>query len=300
MSPAPTVSVVIPTYNRGKQIIETLDSVFAQTFKSIEVIVVNDGSTDDSATVLRPYAESGQIQYIEQVNAGPAAARNHGLAEAKGEFVAFLDDDDLWPSDKLEWQVAAFQTDPDLLAVYGSFILLGKEHIKWVDFDTSPSGMIREELCRGNYVGSPGVALIRTAAVRAIHGFDVGLKGPEDWDLWIRLSETGQSRFVNRTALLYRVHEKSVSGDYWSMYTQSMLVARKHYGSEGQRAQYLLACVFIKTFVVNGYFETLHKSRRAGHILQALRCILMAAFIDPARVLRRLADKFGISPQSAP
>ena len=299
MNPPPTVSVVIPTYNRGKHIIETLDSVFAQTFKSFELIVVNDGSTDDSANVLGPLAKSGQIHYIEQTNAGPAAARNRGLAEAKGEFVAFLDDDDLWPGDKLEWQFAALQGDPHLLAVYGSFTLLGKEHIKWVDFDTCPSGMIREELCRGNYVGSPGVALIRTGAIRAIHGFDVSLKGPEDWDLWIRLSETGQSMFVNKTALLYRVHEKSVSGDYWSMYTQSMRVARKHYGSAGQRAQYLLACAFIKTFVVNGYFETLHKSRRAGRMLQVLRCILMAALIDPARVLRRLADKFGLSPQSA-
>jgi glycosyltransferase involved in cell wall biosynthesis len=292
---------VIPTYNRGKHIIETLDSVFAQTFKSIEVIVVNDGSSDDSADVLRPYSESGQIQYIEQANAGPATSRNRGLAEAKGEFVAFLDDDDLWPNDKLEWQVAVLKSDPDLLAVYGSFTLLGKEHIKWVDFDTSPPGMIREELCRGNYVGSPGVALIRTAAVRTIHGFDVSLKGPEDWDLWIRLSETGQSRFINRAALLYRVHEKSVSGDYWSMYTQSMHVVRKHYGSAGQRAQYRLACDFVKTFVVNGYFETLHKSRRAGSFLQVLRCILMAALIDPIRVLRRLANKLGIgvSPESA-
>src|SRR5271170_3450676 len=99
------VSVVIPTYNHRDFVVEALESVFAQTFTDYEVIVVNDGSPDDTAAVLRPYIESGRIRYIEQENRGQAGARNRGLAEARGEFVAYLDDDDLWLRDKLAWQV---------------------------------------------------------------------------------------------------------------------------------------------------------------------------------------------------
>ena len=95
-----TVSVIIPTYNHVDYVAETLETVFAQTFGDYEVIVVNDGSPDGTAEVLRPSREAGRIRYIEQANAGQAAARNRGLAEARGEFIAFLDDDDLWPPDK--------------------------------------------------------------------------------------------------------------------------------------------------------------------------------------------------------
>jgi glycosyltransferase involved in cell wall biosynthesis len=118
-SSRPRVSVVIPTYRRQDMIIDTLESVFLQTFQDFEVIVVNDGSPDETAELLAPLAASGRIRYLEQPNQGQAAARHRGLEEATGEFIAFLDDDDLWPPDKLEWQVAYLERNPSIAAVGG-------------------------------------------------------------------------------------------------------------------------------------------------------------------------------------
>src|SRR5439155_3912895 len=117
----PTVSIIIPTYNHRQYVLETLESVFAQTLADREIIVINDGSPDDTAEVLRPLAASGRIRYIQQANAGPSEARNRGLAEARGRFVAFLDDDDLWPADKLAWQVEALQHAPEAALIYGRY-----------------------------------------------------------------------------------------------------------------------------------------------------------------------------------
>src|SRR4051794_22002333 len=115
----PLVSVIIPTYKHRDYVLRTLESVFAQTFTDYEIIVVNDGSPDDTADVLRPLVEAGRIRYIEQPNAGQASARNRGIAEARGEFIAMLDDDDLWPAGKLEWQVAEMHRDSDAVVIYG-------------------------------------------------------------------------------------------------------------------------------------------------------------------------------------
>src|ERR1044071_9954613 len=115
----PTVSVVIPTYKHPRYILETLDCVFQQTFTDLEVIVVNDGSPDNTADLLKPLAESGRIKYIEQANAGQAVARNRGIERATGQYVAILDDDDLWPADKIEWQVRELQSHPEAALVYG-------------------------------------------------------------------------------------------------------------------------------------------------------------------------------------
>src|SRR3954471_16219960 len=110
---SPAVSVVIPTYKHAGYIEETLQSVFAQTFTDFEVIVVNDGSPDNTTAVLQPWVASGRIRYLEQPNAGQSAARNAGIRLARGEFVALLDDDDLWPADKLAIQVERLRTQPN-------------------------------------------------------------------------------------------------------------------------------------------------------------------------------------------
>src|SRR5689334_17923461 len=106
------VSVVIPTYNHSRYVLDAVESVFAQTFTDYELIVVNDGSPDDTSDVLRPLVDAQKIQYIEQPNRGGAAARNAGLGRARGEFIVILDDDDLLPADKLESQVAEMKLSP--------------------------------------------------------------------------------------------------------------------------------------------------------------------------------------------
>jgi glycosyltransferase involved in cell wall biosynthesis len=118
---APVVSLVMPSYDHRKFVLGTLEPVLAQSFTGYEVIVVNDGSPDDTAGLLRPLVETGRIRYFEQENAGQPAARNRGLAECPGEFIAFLDDDDAWPADTLEWQVELLRTHAPAVGVGGQW-----------------------------------------------------------------------------------------------------------------------------------------------------------------------------------
>ena len=174
----PTVSVVIPTYNHRDLVLATMDSVFAQTFLDYEVIVVVDGSPDDSAALLEPLAESGQIRLFVQENRGQAHARNAGWRRARGEFVAFLDDDDLWPPDRLEWQVDALRKHPDVDLVYGDFAYLGSdETLRPNDRKGYPSGRVEQSFRLRNWMLSPGQATIRRSALERCGGFDPEILG---------------------------------------------------------------------------------------------------------------------------
>jgi glycosyltransferase involved in cell wall biosynthesis len=183
-----SISVVIPTYNRGHLVGEAVASVLAQTVPLLEVIVVDDGSTDDTFDRLRPYMP--QIIYCRQENQGVSAARNLGIREAHGEFIAFLDSDDVWHPRKLELQLQVFGEQPDLG-------LLGTGAMEWPvrsfpEIAEDPRGHLTfvtwSQLAVRNRLGTSSV-MIRSDLVRRVGGFDPVLKGPEDRDLWLRLAD---------------------------------------------------------------------------------------------------------------
>jgi glycosyltransferase involved in cell wall biosynthesis len=287
----PAVSVVIPTYNHRAFIIEALDSVFAQTFTDHEIIVVNDGSPDDSAAILRPLLESGRIRYIEQRNAGQGSARNKGIAQAKGEFIALLDDDDTWPPDKLQWQMQALKEDPEALAVYGyaeRFGNLEGEHRPW---PSAPSGWIFDQLVGQNWVHSPGQMLIRRSALVSLGGFDSGIWGTDDWDLWLRLSKTGKILYRHQLALRYRTHETNASLHFWRMYRNGLKVANKHFGRwpfsrDGTRRR--MAVAFVRGFVAHDALRLLYRRRDNGQRLRFAMEWLVLLMIKPSLLPTRL------------
>ena len=227
---APAVSVIIPTYRHAAYIEETLASAFAQTFRDFEVIVVNDGSPDDTAARLQPLAQTGRIRYFEQANAGQAAARNRGLAEARGDFVAYLDDDDLWPPDKLAWQVAALREHPGWIMVSG---LSGRVEADGVrqEPEAAGGGVVVQSIRTmfdGCGIESPGQVLVRREVMKAVGGFDPALWGTDDTDLWIRLSARGQAAQVRRTALYYRLHAANASNAVGRMFWSAVRMLRKN------------------------------------------------------------------------
>jgi len=224
----PTISIIIPTYRHGHFVLATLESVWAQTYRDYEVIVVNDGSPDDTAARLAPLAESGRIRYVEQANAGQAAARNLGLELARGEFVAFLDDDDLWPADKLEWQVAALRSDASLGVIGGCCVYFTLSPAP----TTEATGCLRQvtlpSLFSGNPFTSPGQTLMRTALVREGGGFDTAIWGADDLDLYMRLVQKARIKLTPDIALFYRRHNTNASRDLKRMLLNSRRVVFKH------------------------------------------------------------------------
>jgi glycosyltransferase involved in cell wall biosynthesis len=228
---APSVSVVIPTFNRRDLLLVTLESVFAQTFRDFEVLIVDDGSTDGTSGVLAPLVADGLVRHVTQTNEGPARARNTGVECALGEFVALLDDDDLWPADKLEWQVHELRAHPEAVLVYGYSSSFGMERpFRWPPPD-APAGWVREAFLAKNWVRTPGQTLIRASAIRSVGGFDPALWSADDWDLYLRLAAAGPFIYQDRLALRYRSHDRNLSKRAWLLYRHACRVHRRHDGA---------------------------------------------------------------------
>lgn len=280
------ISVVVPTYNHGALLLETLDSVFAQTFEDYELIVVNDGSPDDTAELLRPLVETDRIVYLEQQNAGVAAARNRGLQAARGEYIAFLDDDDLWPVDKLAWQARVLDTNPEVVLVYGRYAQLRADGELQPDRTSGfPSGAVYREFRRRNWIHSIGQTLMRTDAVRAIGGFDPRIWGADDWELYIRLARAGSFEFHDHVSLHYRLHGNNASRSAIQHVRGHFRVVRRHIGwnlpllASNHRAA---AAYFVPNLI-----EYAVERHECGDDLQALKGCGMALAFRPGLLAKR-------------
>ena len=173
----PLISVVIPTYQHAASLPKCLDSVFAQTYQPIEVIVVDDGSTDDTQTVLEPYRD--RIVSIKQDNAGSNPARNRGLQEAKGEYIIFCDADVTMQPKMLETMLVTLQAHPEASYAYSGF-WFGWKHFTGVAFQA-------DELKKLNFVHTS--SLVRR---QDFPGFDNAIKRLQDWDVWLTMLEQGK------------------------------------------------------------------------------------------------------------
>jgi glycosyltransferase involved in cell wall biosynthesis len=281
----PSVSVVIPTYHHRDYILQTLQSVFDQTFKDFEIIVVNDGSPDDTSDLLRPFAGDGRLVLIEQANAGQAAARNRGISSATGEFIALLDDDDFWPSDHLEWQVSALRQLDDAVMVYGTHKNSDQSAPDPVDCGT-PAVQGFDYFARGCPLVSPGQALFRGRTLKRIGGLDQSLWGTDDWDLYLRLAKEGDILFEERLALTYRVHERNASRDFWRMFKNGSRVVDKHFpaGRSDRRARAAAKRSIRHVTAQLGIREVL-ALRRAGRRWAMLKPLIEVIWIKPSLLL---------------
>jgi glycosyltransferase involved in cell wall biosynthesis len=210
------VSVVVPCYNGMPYLPQALDSALAQSLPALEIIVVDDGSKDDSAACAREYEgkSGGRVRLIQQANAGEPAARNTGIGAAGGEWVAMLDADDWWEPRKLEMQVrAAREAGPDCVLVHTGFVRHYPDG-KVVPWDMSGSsrrvGWCTERLLEPASIGHPSI-MVRKSALERIGGYDRTFRQACDIDLYFRLSAVGTFAFVSEHLLHYRMHEKQMS-----------------------------------------------------------------------------------------
>jgi glycosyltransferase involved in cell wall biosynthesis len=202
---APLVSVVIPTFNYGHFVCQAVESALAQTYPNIEVIVVDDGSTDDTVQRLAPYRD--RIRYIHQENRGLSAARNMGIRHATGEWIALLDADDLWHRQKIEAQLNAIRD-------FGPVALIGSPEAKELNGKLpTTTGVERlriRDLLLTRRIG-PSSALIRTDCLNTVGGFDEDLQSVEDRDMWLRLAARFPAVVVDSPCWVQRIHNAQMS-----------------------------------------------------------------------------------------
>ncbi|MFH1845385.1 MAG: glycosyltransferase [bacterium] len=205
MSDTPLVSVVCASYNMGHYLVEAVDSVLNQTYDNLEVIVVNDGSTDDTLEVLATYADNPRVIAINQENAGQTKAKNRGLQEARGELVGFCDADNAWLPDKLARQVPYFAEPGSLGVVYGDIVLMDD---KSNDLSTPAierhSGRITGRLLASNFV-TFNTTLVPRRILEEVDGFDESLSMGIDYDLWLRISVNYEFLYLPQTLARYRI-----------------------------------------------------------------------------------------------
>ena len=203
----PRVSVIIPTYNREEFITETINSVLNQTYKDFEIIVVDDGSTDNTKLKLESFKSN--IKLIEQKNSERAIATNNGVKNSSGEYIAFLDSDDIWIKDKLEKQVKLLDSNSDVVLTYGQCLRINEygEEIQSAKRQLQGfSGDVFTNLLMRNFISSP-TPMIRREYLETTRGFQTKYIPYEDWEFWIRFSLLGKFSFSGEPFAYYRIHK---------------------------------------------------------------------------------------------
>jgi glycosyltransferase involved in cell wall biosynthesis len=210
----PLVSVIIPCYNRERFIVETLGSVLDQTWPNIELIVVDDGCTDGSRTILESYGQQLiLLEHPERVNKGQSAAINLGLLHCKGDYVAILDSDDLFAPDKIEKQISYLLDNPEIGLVYANgYAIDEKGNILYEFYDDSHKEMSdANKVLMDCYFLLPNNALIRREALELAGYFDENLRAAQDHDMAIRIAEVTELGYIGEHLFYYRRHKDSIS-----------------------------------------------------------------------------------------
>lgn len=225
------VSAIIPAYNAMKYLPESLDSILAQTYSDFEVIIINDGSTDNLSKWVSELTDP-RIKLVSQSNRGLAGARNTGLNHAQGEYIAYLDADDLWDVTKLAKQVEVLEQNPQVGLVYTWVERIdqnGKSLGK--PFKSNLSGNIWEQLLEKNVI-SPSSSLIRRCCFDHVGKFDENLKSfVEDWDMWLRISAIYPIKVLPELLLRYRECPSSASKNLEAMERSYQIVIEKAFAS---------------------------------------------------------------------
>jgi glycosyltransferase involved in cell wall biosynthesis len=280
----PQVSVIIPVYNGEKTIRETIESVLQQTFADFEILVINDGSTDATLDILSKIIDP-RIQIFSYANARQAASRNRGLERAKGDYIAFLDADDLWTMDKLELQVKALQSHPEAAFAYswtdyiderGNFLHSGR-HI-------TMNGNVYADLIVNNFVENGSNPLIRREVFDRVGVFDEALPPAEDWDMWLRIAEFYPFVAIPAAQILYRVTATSSSLNIAKQEQQCLEVLQRGFDRASPEVQQLKPKSYANLYkyltwkAIEGY-----PSRKNG--IAATRCFYRYLQYNPSVIL---------------
>jgi glycosyltransferase involved in cell wall biosynthesis len=223
----PKISVIIPAYNSGSFLAEAIESALSQTYRSIEIICIDDGSTDNTRDVALSFGS--KVKYVYQDNRGVSAARNAGIRLSQGRFIAFLDSDDKWDSRKLEKQAALFSQNPKFGLVHSDVYYWGPGQ------DQKTMSQRERQVIDGDcylrlFFSNPVITstvLIRKECIDFVGPFDETLSVSEDWDLWIRISRYFRLAYISEPLVAYRLHEGSLTTNSIKMRQGDLFVVER-------------------------------------------------------------------------
>lgn len=273
----PLVSVVIATYNSGPYLQEAIDSVLRQSIPDLELLVIDDGSTDNTRALVSSVQDE-RLSYTWQANAGQTVAKNHGVRLARGEFIAFCDGDDFWYPNKLELQLPRFAASGDVGVVYSATQLID-EHGK--ELSQPPSelhrGKVTEQLFMRNFVPF-GTAVVRRECMTRAGGFDESLPMGIDWDLWLRISAHYDFDFVATPTYAYRVWSGQMSRNWRGRYSCAFRIMQKFVDEHPGRVSARL-----KRLALADTYANRGRARMHEHPFGAISDGLRAVALDPVQ-----------------
>jgi glycosyltransferase involved in cell wall biosynthesis len=253
----PLVSVVIPCYNAAAFLRETIASVLAQSLEDVEILCVDDGSSDSTTDVIASFSDP-RIRAFRQENAGVSVARNRGIAAARGDYIAFLDADDLFEPLNLDRKVAFLESEPTYGLVYAQELIFDSESGRVMGQSRGwPVPELRDLLEMRAGINSPSSVVVRTSLIRAIGGFDPSLSTSADWDAWIRLAARTRFGYIDEILSRYRTHEGQMhlnidrmSADIRRVIAKSreagLFDSRRHHRYCSARTNLIVAASFLK------------------------------------------------------
>jgi len=278
---SPTVSVVIPVYNGARYLAQAIQSVLDQTYKNFELIIVDDGSTDHTREVVCSFIEKEQlpIRYIFQNNGGEALARNTGIAAAKGDYLAFIDADDMWMPNKLEQEVSLLEESKGIGLVFTSYrACIGEkvtDEVVSVDRQKLDGNLLSfEELLKRSFI-APSAIVVRKEIMQQVGPFDSSFKMCTDYDMWLRISQITNIAYIDEPLMIYRIHPWQISTKDKKLNVEGEIriyeTWLKHLRNKNQKAvEILRECLHIRYYVLGRFY--LH----TGNGLKARCCFRTA------------------------
>jgi glycosyltransferase involved in cell wall biosynthesis len=292
------VSVIIPTYNAARFVTTAIDSVLAQTFKDFEILVIDDGSTDNTREILEKY-DSPQIHYLHKKNGGVSSARNYGIENSRGKYIAFLDADDLWLPEKLEKQVALLESNEEIGLCYVATERVN-ENLQTIGYVAANS---YDDYCEAlllnlNIVtGSCSSAVVRREVVLQTNGFDVQFSTCADWEYWLRLSLLTQFAPIAEYLVKYRVVTGSMSSNPYVSKRDTLGVLNKFFAQADLPEKYKRLknrALSNNLMIVSGEF--LHN----GKLGESLTCMWRSLLLYPQNIMRPLGLPFRLAKRLLP
>lgn len=309
----PSISVIIPAYNAQNTIFETISSVLNQTFTDLEIIVIDDGSTDKTCEYVQAIDDE-RIKLFAYENGGVAKARNLGISHVQGEYIAFLDHDDLWTADKLEAQITALRKSPDAGVAYSWTVTMYSEEdpVRYHQPDKIYfEGNVYPQLLLSNFIASGSNILVRTKAVESIGDFDPTPISNEDLDFYIRLAAKWNFVLVPKYQIIYRITSISMSSNVSNMEKGGLILADKAFKSAPENLKQLkklflsnhyiyCAKLYLKSYVNLGKLEASTDLKDAYRTLTAAFVLMPSILIQPEtlKLILKLLFMLVLSPTS--